>query len=425
MTLIALLHKGSFPMVITDNLISADAEGKNVTPKFKETYQTPDTPLDTKEQLTSKKSAENFYSLGMANKIWKTFAPANTNMPFFLMYAGSVERANKLFEDIKTLSPSDDIEYMLSFHKNNKEISAIVICKNANNKIEYFSIGDIGRFITLKNKEGILKNISFSAIAIIGGSGFKPFSKLLIQYYENHLQSKQLKYFTKTDCDDDWTILHPNINIAYINDINFFEQCYLMSLNLLALCTAESLRKSGRSELVRNACGGLYNLRHFVELYPDYIQQDTKLSDTGLCQIFTEKINNIHCIKKFILTNYTDDNKTISYVLNKQIDITKLNLDIKKLNKKISLETINKSEFEVFEIHDKRSDNEPSRKISNLDTVFLNANQLIIYEYIDGNFDNVNFMPYANKGGLHCHDKLVKININNNSLDILLDLADN
>lgn len=428
MTLIALLHKDSFPIAITDNLIS-----KSIS-KTDNDYETPDTPLDTKEILDAEKKEDNFHILGMANKIWKYSSTSKGNpncFTFFFMYAGIVTEAKRLFSDLINLVNSgafseDDVRYYMEYYEG---VSAVVIYIQEDN-IKSIASKDIEKaFIGYKDEQGNNRLVDLKRISQIGGSGFQTFSNLIFYFYKNHLSTQQKVYFTITK-KDNFDIMHPNTNKgANIYNHDFFEQSYLLSLSLLAVCTGEALRKQNRSELVKNACGGLFNLRHFVELYPQNIQEKLKLTDTGLCQVFTERTDKGYFIKKFILTNYTNDNKTISFVLNKDVDITNLNWDIYNLIYCGQLFSVSKGDFDVFEIHDERpkenNEYDQKRQILESDSLLMTANQLIVYEYVNGDYQKVKFMPFAHKQGLHSMDKLVKILLDttNNSVEVFLDLS--
>lgn len=381
MTLIALLHKNSFPMAITDNLISTEHRIKD--------YQTPETPLNTKEH-------ESFRILGMASKIWRY---GKNGKCLFLLYAGTVSNAQDIFEKYsqKFSYSQDDSEMLDIFHDLDRKIKSSssnldvtgIFLHNSSDQLTIYNhdFGDIC-WISIRNNE-LIEDIWVNII-IAGGSGAPRFLEIISNPNINYTLKEQLKYVYNFHGRTKDSRGNTNLN----NTIDYYYQCIKFSLNSVALATIESVLYPEYSLLTYNACGALYNLRHFIELYPKIEEKHISISDTGLCQIFTEDKNGNLYINKFILTNYTDENITVSFVLNCHISINEI-ID----NEHIRIKTDTDS-FDVFEIHDRYKDS-IKRKIENIDKNLLNANQLIVYRNKDKSQPSfgVYFLPWL------AHDK--------------------
>ncbi|MGH2419047.1 hypothetical protein EJ576_29415 [Pseudomonas sp. C 49-2] len=259
MTVAALLFGETFPIAITDNLISS-----NHVPEA-----SPTTPLTGQEARPAADGST--YPAGMASKVWES--PLDVHM----LYAGAVGHAQLIFTKVQQAAEYDD-SYSLKRHKN--------IVQDAIND------GLAASFIVVDLREGHIhhaghpdwqtecRNGSFGKALVIGSG-----RHALLQVM-NRLSTEQIaKTLPCFECE-----LEKHVCTAVANA-------------LLIIANASVEYMSPHSEFARQSTGGLFTLSFFPGLY-GWTQDDLPPAylNNRLCQMFTQRDGDTLYLKRLILT---------------------------------------------------------------------------------------------------------------------------
>ena len=259
MTVAALLFGETFPIAITDNLISS-----NHMPEA-----SPTTPLTGQEARPSTDGTA--YPAGLASKVWES--PIGVHM----LYAGTVDHAQQIFTKVLRVAEYEG-SYSLERHKN--------IVQDA------ISDGLAASFIVVDLREDHIhhaghpdwqtecRNGSFGKALVIGSG-----RHALLQVM-NRLSTKQIA--VTVPCFE--SELEKHVCTAVAN-----------ALLIIANASVEYMRP--HSEFARQSTGGLFTLSFFPGLYgwtqgnlpPAYL-------NNRLCQIFTQCDADTLYLKRLVLT---------------------------------------------------------------------------------------------------------------------------
>lgn len=361
MTICALLFRDSFPIAITDNLISNKSGIKDLS-----------TPLIENE---NRKGLNGYKPAGVANKIWKITINDDINHTYYMMYSGNVNDALELSNYIKgklayqTVDEIDVLDIENYIINSKLEISVILMYMD---KDGYFS-----HYYVNAHKISLGKIDSILAI----GSGVSDFG-----HEVQNLYLKNSKLIDK--------ITHLNI-----------QEKILTSLLLVSQLTSDYLYLDCFSSFARKSCGALYNIYTFPQLYYNSISEIPNFIKNGICQIFIDFcfIQNNFFIKRIVHTRQCYESDEI---LSTTID----------LNEKIpndDIVKINKGEFRK-RVHIIRSLKDDSF-LDNPNKLSLYSNQVIIYASVGmQNTKTIHYLPNDSH-------KIISIKYSNSELEIKLD----
>lgn len=313
MTICVLLFKNSFPVVITDNLISNKQGVRNLS-----------TPLTKNE---NRKGVDGYKPAGIANKVWKISINDRQDDTCYIMYSGNVKHAKELSDYIKSkLSYQSINEIELNDIKNyastqNLEVSIILVYMDNEG---YFS-----HYVINANE-----HCSYTPSILSIGSGYEELESTLQKIVKQH---------------------HKFIaNIAHSE----IHEKIAFSLLLIAYLTSDYLYLGDYSSFAQKSCGALYHNYTFPTLYYDNKEDIPPYIKNGNCQLFIDfcYVQNKFFIKRLVHTRQcVYSNNIISTVIelnapipiDNEINILKYHSTIYTI-KNYKDESQAKSEFRPF-----------------------------------------------------------------------------
>lgn len=361
MTICALLFRNSFPIAITDNLISNRQGVEDLV-----------TPLTEKE---NREGLEGYKPAGVANKIWKVSVDNTIERTYYMMYSGIVEDAKKLSNYLfhklcyQTVDEINVLDIESYIQKDSLKLSVILLYMDSNGYFSHYYI----------NADRIYFYNQDEVLAI--GSGAKDLS-VQIQY----LYSKHRTLIDNLKLLD----IHEKIGVALL---------------LTSQLTSDYLYLEDFSSFAKKSCGALYNIYTFPQLYYNSNNEIPNFIKNGTCQVFLDFcfVQNKFLIKRIVHTKqcYDESEDVISTTIN-------LNADIPEKDYiKIPSELINAKVHVIRPLKD-------CSYIDNVNAIYLSSNQLIIYASIGNeNIKSIHFLP---------NDKYDVINIKDNNYELEIKL---
>lgn len=350
MTICALLFKNSFPIVITDNLISNKLGSNNLS--------TPLTNNENREGLNGYKPA------GIASKIWKISIDNEISRTYYMIYSGTVKDAldvsnflkNKLC--YKTVDEINDVEIKEYIEFNKLNISIILVFSDKNGYMSHYYIN--AYLIPFGKHEPVISI----------GSGIEELNNEIQYLYFKH------KVIIEDTAKQD---IHRKISI---------------SLLLISQLTSDYLHLEDYSAFAKKSCGALYNLYTFPPLYFNSMDAIPKYFKNGSCQIFVDFcfIQNKFYIKRIV---HTKQNYDTEEVISTAIELT---INIPDGNKiQIERNKISTKSYIIRQLKDK------SYIIDN-QTISFSSNQVIIYASIGKeNVKTVHYLPSDEYDIIYAH----------------------
>lgn len=327
MTICTLLFTDTFPIAITDNLISNKLGDDELS-----------TPISGKENRIG---FEGYKPAGIANKVWKVSIGDKLESTYYMMYSGNIEHAKKLSDYIKS-----KLSYQTVDEINTEDIENYI----TQNQL------DIGVILVYMDKDGYFSHYYVNAnrhiyqpIILSIGSGRDELACVLQRIYDRHYN--------------------------FISEISLLDIHKKIGLSLLVISylTSDYLYLGNYSSFAKKSCGALYHNYTFPKLYYDSINNIPNYIKNGCCQIFIDfcYIQNKFFIKRLVHTKQcykTED--VISTVIETNQEVPKSD------NNEIILEASYTSS-KVYIIKNYKDDIEI---IQGLDS--FSASQLILYASI-------------------------------------------
>lgn len=317
MTVAALLFSTSIPVVITDHLISTEHSGTEPS-SLK-------TPLVSQE---SRSGLQNYRPVGLSKKLWKH--SDNT----YMLYAGIVDDAKKLFEYLKTklvyvVEYSDEIHNdLVHFVDTNRlNVSFIIVCKKQDGFIHHF-------YHSAENS-----NLAIFGNIIAVGSGAKPLTELL-----------DIHHVAKLPTSDQ---MPEHLYAVMLN-----------SLRALAILTLDYMKHN--SKLAEKSTGGLFDITYLPTLYGyDVWEKTHKYFTSGICQIFTEVLSEKTIITRLVISQPTEEATTQTIVFTGE----------RELNGSDEFE-FNLNELDITYVGSTRGETVESY---NMSPINIECNQVVVY----------------------------------------------
>lgn len=263
MTIAALLFAKTFPVVITDTLISTKGGRENEI----------DTPLTSAEK---REGFDGYKPAGIAQKMWHS-------QNLFFLYAGTVSDAERLFRFVDNKMHYGGSVYTDEVHadvkryaKDNKlDVSFIVVCKNPDDFIHHYPYRAI-------QADGPL----FGRCLMIG-SGAPPLVTLLDMVRGAPLPPEEE---------------YEHISVVYQN-----------ALRALAAVTIDYLNE--QSLLAAKATGAFFNLSFLPELYAFKLTEIPPIIASGVCQIFLKIAGDHLFVKRVVISRQVFGQSTNDVIL--------------------------------------------------------------------------------------------------------------
>lgn len=341
MTICILVHPDTFPVVITDNLISNNGNQESIS-----------TPLVDNER---RRGVQDTRPAGVANKVWFLNIDNDNKTFMYLIYSGTVKLVQELEQYIYSKLSYSNI-YDISF----EDIKSFCEEKYSLNPEQILSV-----IILYKDNKNYISYDSFNAHSICNitnrdnnkclyiGSGGDCFKETILK--KEKIQELLSKEYTDDNC-----------LVAIENSI-------LTGMEIIAELTKDYMR--GQDSLfAKKSCGALYHMYCLPKLYGINNQDNCSYIKKGLGQLFIDydELKREYILTKILITYSDIDNQKI-YSTN--IDLNeKIRSNGESEGKyRFSIDENKIKKFKIGNLKEELSSN------YELDDVKINCDKLIIY----------------------------------------------